>query len=95
MEDRLKATSPPNQALTPTPGTTFRCFGHWVIASPLGRGAYGKVSSATNNKGELVAINIIERSERTAYQVSCEVHILRELLKLSEVREGDRKGFCD
>ncbi|KAF3480243.1 uncharacterized protein GIQ15_05590 [Arthroderma uncinatum] len=91
MRANLNTISFPNSSITPTPISTFRCFGPWTISSSLGRGAYGRVSSATNSKGEVVAIKIIERSERTAHQVSHEVRILNELQKLPEVHEGDRE----
>lgn len=91
MKDNLQATSLPNLDLTPTPGKTFRCFGHWTIASSLGKGAYGKVSSATNSKGEIVAMKVIERSEKSAHQVTHEIDILKKLQKLPEVHDGDRK----
>ena len=91
MTDRLSYTTLPNINLTPTPSETFRCFGEWTMSRPLGKGAFGRVHSATNNKGDLVAIKIVERSERTANEVRQEVDILRTLESLTEIHEGDRK----
>ncbi|KAM5429699.1 putative non-specific serine/threonine protein kinase [Microsporum canis] len=93
MEVSLGTTSFPNTGITPTPTSSksLRCFGEWTISNNLGKGAYGKVSSATNYKGEVVAIKVMEYSKRTAYQVNYEIDVLTELHKLAEVKEGDKE----
>ncbi|KAM5448274.1 hypothetical protein McanCB49686_007235 [Microsporum canis] len=69
---------------------TFRCFGEWTISNFLGKGAYGRVSSATNSKGEVVAIKVVERDERKAEQIDHEIRVLKSLQELSEINEGDK-----
>ncbi|KAM5505383.1 hypothetical protein McaMca56_000027 [Microsporum canis] len=71
-------------------GRTFRCFGEWTISNFLGKGAYGRVSSATNSKGEVVAIKVVERDERKAEQIDHEIRVLKSLQELSEINEGDK-----
>lgn len=90
MTRYLNVSNPPNPSLTPTPSTTFRTFGNWTISNSLGKGTYGKVFSATNSKGEVVAIKVVDRSQRTIQQVNSEIQVLKELQGLSEANEGDR-----
>jgi hypothetical protein len=90
MERFLRVQSLPYQTLTPTPAGTFRTFGSWTVGPSLGKGTYGRVFSATNSKGEIVAIKVVERGQRTVRQVNREIHVLQELQKLSEVNKGDR-----
>ncbi|KAM5431435.1 hypothetical protein MferCBS31731_007867 [Microsporum ferrugineum] len=84
MTKNLSSVILPNGELTPTPSRTFRCFGEWTISNFLGKGAYGRVSSATNSKGEVVAIKVVERDERKAEQIDHEIRfskVFRNYLK--------------
>ncbi|KAM5445809.1 hypothetical protein MaudCBS49596_007098 [Microsporum audouinii] len=60
MTKNLSSVILSNAELTPTPSRTFRCFGEWTISNFLGKGAYGRVSSETNSKGEVVAIKVLK-----------------------------------
>lgn len=91
MTETMGVSRPPDINLTPTPAETSRTLGAWSILKPLGRGAQGRVFSASNTKGEIVAIKIVERSRKTISQVNSEIQVLEELQKLSEIHEGDRK----
>ncbi|KAK2873806.1 hypothetical protein FQN49_002052 [Arthroderma sp. PD_2] len=91
MSHCLGSMTVPNCAITPTPSRTFRCFGQWTMSNSLGKGAYGKVSSATNSKGEVVAIKVVVRRQWSVRQICEEIRILQEIQKLSEVHEGDRE----
>jgi serine/threonine protein kinase len=68
--------------LTPTPKMQSRTLGEWTIGSSLGRGTFGKVYSATNSKGGLVAIKIVDRNSRTEGEVEREIKVMDELTKL-------------
>ncbi|KAM5463040.1 hypothetical protein MauCBS54593_007699 [Microsporum audouinii] len=81
MTKNLSSVILPNAELTPTPSRTFRCFGEWTISNFLGKGAYGRVSSATNSKGEVVAIKVVERDERKAEQIDHEIRFSKSLTK--------------
>lgn len=63
-------------------------YGPWTLNAPLGKGAYGKVYSATDHQGRLAAIKIISR-ETTRLTARHEIDNFRKLAK-SAGSETDR-----
>ncbi|KAH5618102.1 hypothetical protein HBI23_248450 [Parastagonospora nodorum] len=49
---------------TPTPGRAESRIGQWTVSKQLGRGAHGKVYSATNSDGGVVAIKTMSHTKR-------------------------------
>jgi hypothetical protein len=80
-------------SLTPTPSAQTRTLGDWTLCSNLGFGTFGKVYSATNSKGRLVAIKIVDRTSRTAAEVDGETKVLKRLTDLVKAETTDQ-GSC-
>ncbi|KAF1999186.1 kinase-like protein [Amniculicola lignicola CBS 123094] len=76
-------------SMTPTPHALLRTIGQWALGKNLGKGAAGKVYSAVNDRGEVVAIKHVSNTRRTAQSVSDEVQTLRSLTH--EARQADYK----
>ncbi|KAI8930500.1 hypothetical protein NX059_012449 [Plenodomus lindquistii] len=66
-------------ALFPMPPIASRMVGQYTLATEIGKGVAGKVYSATDSKGTVFAIKMIERNRRSAYNVLAEVRALQEL----------------
>lgn len=49
---------------TPTPARVRSRIGQWTVSKQLGRGAHGKVYSATNSAGSVVAIKTMSHTTR-------------------------------
>ncbi|KAI4141430.1 MAG: hypothetical protein L6R39_005332 [Caloplaca ligustica] len=75
---------------TPTPAINTRSIGDWTLATELGKGTYGRVYAATNIKGELVALKIIERNKRSANAVKEEIATLRALSEEAQNSKCER-----
>jgi hypothetical protein len=75
---------------TPVPGT--RTFGHWTVKRALGKGAVGRVFSASNTRDELVAIKVVAMDRRNAMGIKKQIIVLRELTRLAQAEreEGQR-----
>lgn len=74
--------------IPPTPHPSSQTFASFTLMEPLGRGAFGKVFSACDTKGRVVAIKILECNKRNSAHISKEVGILRELAQLAETQGG-------
>jgi hypothetical protein len=75
--------------ITPAPPLLPRIIGEWTLNMNLGRGATGKVYSAANDLGDVVAIKHVDNTKRTAKSVSEEVKTLRTLTE--EARQANHK----
>lgn len=93
MSDFLQISSR-DFSLTPTPQSQSRTLGEWTICSSLGRGTFGKVYSATNAKGQLVAIKIVDRTSRTKREVEREIKVMGELTKLAKSQGQSDSILC-
>lgn len=63
----------------PTPSEGTRTFGQWTVSRPIGKGAFGHISKASNSALELVAIKVLVKHRKTAQSVDREVRTLRTL----------------
>lgn len=81
--------SVPNPSLTPTPAGQARTIGSWTFNASLGRGAFGKVFTATNSRNHVVAIKIVERNSKTANEVEHEIQVLQDLKRLAETENDE------
>jgi hypothetical protein len=74
-------------ALMPMPAQQTQSIGQWTLATELGKGATGKVYSATNSSGAKVAIKVVERNRRSVASIQREIGVLEEL-----TQEAKRDG---
>lgn len=63
----------------PVPTEETRTLGQWTVFGPVGRGAFGVVSKASNHRLELVAVKVLMKDEKTAKRVDQEIEILQSL----------------
>jgi hypothetical protein len=84
------AVAKPVSTLLSSPREVSRSFQQWTFRKQLGKGAEGKVWSATNWRNEIVAIKVVERRKRTAERVASQIRTLERLrdLALTENDEG-------
>ena len=68
----------------PTAEGEPRMFGEWTLSDPLGMGAQGKVSFASNRHGDVVAIKVVTRDYRRSASVNTEIDTLKALTRLSD-----------
>ncbi|KAF2007159.1 kinase-like protein [Amniculicola lignicola CBS 123094] len=66
-------------ALTPIPAQQTQSIGRWTLAKELGKGVAGKVYSATNSSGTVVAIKVVERNKKSAEAIQREINTLKVL----------------
>lgn len=76
-------------ALTQTPTKETMTFGTWTINTPLGRGTFGRVHSATDTKNNIVAIKIVVREQESADMVDNEIRTLKRLTCLAEAKNDE------
>ena len=74
---------------TPTPVPNTRTIGPWTLANPLGKGARGRVFQATNQRNEVAAVKVLERTSKNADDVDTEVSISAAVTKLAKERDED------
>jgi serine/threonine protein kinase len=65
--------------LTPTPAQQTQSIGQWILSKELGKGAVGKVYSATNSSGDVVAIKVVERNKMSTEAVWTEINNMKSL----------------
>jgi hypothetical protein len=75
----------------PTPLPNMRTIGKWTLGRALGAGAYGKVSFATDQRGDMVAIKMVERTVRNQYNLAQEIQISKQVTELAKESENGDK----
>ena len=91
MSAFLRTPADKMYSLTPTPSAQTRTLGEWTLCSNLDFGTFGKVYSATNSKGRLVAIKVVNRTSCTAQEVQRETKVLRQLTDLARAEAVDQR----
>jgi hypothetical protein len=74
-------------SLTPMPAQETKIIGAWTLAKELGKGASGKVYSATNSSGVRVAIKLVERNKRSEESLRQERDVLVELTREATMKK--------
>lgn len=69
--------------LTPTPSGVTTVYGQWVVHTAIAQGAGGKVFSATNSRGKLVAVKRLSVKVSTKRTIEREIASLEQLTALS------------
>lgn len=82
-------TDPRALLLTPTPAAETKTIGKWTFAVPLGKGATGKVFSATDDDGNVAAIKVVEKNAGTRDQLHGQIRMLHKLTDEAKA-VGDR-----
>jgi hypothetical protein len=80
---RYLNTTAPVFDLLPTPKGQARTFGAWTICNSLGKGSFGKVHSATDYKGRIAAIKVVDRT-KSHKEVRNEIQVLQELARTQD-----------
>jgi serine/threonine protein kinase len=70
--------------LTPTPSGVSTIYGQWAVHITIAQGAGGKVFSATNSRGELVAVKRLSAKVSTTRTIKRERRSLERLTALSK-----------
>ncbi|KAI1348877.1 kinase-like domain-containing protein [Xylaria sp. FL0043] len=73
----------------PTPMPNGRTIGNWTLGHPLGAGAMGKVVCATNTRGQVAAIKMIDRTLQNADAVDMEIETFRKVTELAATHDKD------
>jgi hypothetical protein len=84
------AASSPGTYIVPTPRPGTRTFAGFTMQAPLGKGAFGKVWSAVNTEGRVVAVKVQEVNRRNRDGVDREIATLRNLTRLADEKGGER-----
>lgn len=72
-------------------GNDARTIGAWTLAEPLGRGGSGRVFLASNSKGNVAAVKIVEWNSRTRNNVDREVRTFEKLKLLANSIGAERR----
>ena len=80
-------THTPVEFMTPVEGT--RTVGQWTIEKPIGRGAMGRVSSATNTTNEMAAVKVVDRTIQAAPAVAAEIETSRKVTEMAQAHDED------
>ncbi|KAH8696776.1 kinase-like domain-containing protein [Phaeosphaeriaceae sp. PMI808] len=77
-------------ALTPTPSGASTVYGQWTVHVAIAQGTCGKVFSATNSRGKLVAVKRLSAKVSTARTIERERRSLERLTALSNEQNFSR-----
>lgn len=99
LKDNLKMNvSESSFSLTPTPTPRARTYGEYTFVRLIGRGASGRVWSATDPKSRVVAIKVVTRNSKwTAAELEESITVLKDFttLKEKENEKGRVLGLVD